>query len=143
MMNHLKKSTEDLTGRLPVWRALTNLFLDTKIDGNELVSIANVCASSSYSIENLNSILFKEVFPAFESNLIAVYGGEWCGWTDDEIVEKIQAADNFFSRIRWANPIYFPVYFPRYFEIKHEISELWKQIKNKIIEIRSTSITKI
>lgn len=89
----MKEFDEDLRNREPVWEALSTLFLDTSLSW-ELPRIARVCAESPYSLEELRSILFDEVFPACRFNLsVALWPApEWApldpDWLRDRIREK-------------------------------------------------------
>lgn len=49
--------------RLPVWEALSELFLDVELDAHDHERIAGHLATSSYSIQELEEILYFEVYP--------------------------------------------------------------------------------
>ena len=79
---------DDLQNRLPVWVAMTDFYLDTELADEAISMIARVCAVSPYSIEELERIMFCEVWPAFVPNLMCV-AGEWAGWPDDYVRERV------------------------------------------------------
>ena len=60
----------DLENRLPVWDELQMIFMDGD-PALSLRSMANACASSPYTIEEIEQILFNEVLPACRFNLLA------------------------------------------------------------------------
>jgi hypothetical protein len=65
--------------RLPVWRELAALYLDTEHDDAGLRYIAGVLAASPYSVAELREIELWEVAPVVWSNLI-VPAGAWQGF---------------------------------------------------------------
>lgn len=75
--------------RLVVWRALSELFLDTELNNRAYQSIALTIQRSKLSINDTEHILWKEVFPALEKNLNNV-AGVWDGWSDDWLLENLQ-----------------------------------------------------
>jgi hypothetical protein len=87
----MKAIDQDLCKRQPVWEALSTLFLDTSLSA-ELPRIAKVCAESPYSIPELRTILFSEVFPACRTNLSPSLwpGGEWSGFDPDWLRDRIR-----------------------------------------------------
>ncbi|WP_395336794.1 hypothetical protein WBP06_20665 [Novosphingobium sp. BL-8H] len=65
-----------LDARLPVWMALSELFLYTELSLDDIVRIADVLNASPYDARVLERILVEEALPAFGPNLLAV-AGEW------------------------------------------------------------------
>lgn len=80
--------SEELERRRPVWGALSDLFLDTELDQGWLTTIARTLARSGYSDEELEQILYGEVFPACSCNLHSM-AGEWAGIDVDWLQERI------------------------------------------------------
>ncbi|MGV2068412.1 DUF7079 family protein [Agrobacterium sp. 22-226-1] len=74
----------DVQRRLPVWHAMSNLFLDTELEASDYRRIAEALEISGYSLAELRSILEDEVAPAFASNLWSV-AGEWAGWSKNDV----------------------------------------------------------
>ncbi|BBM82293.1 DUF7079 family protein [Candidatus Uabimicrobium amorphum] len=73
--------------RLPVWKAIADLFLDTEI---ELLyePIAQVLANSPYDLRTLNHIYTYEVAPVYHVNLLSV-AGEWGGFSEESVKVNI------------------------------------------------------
>lgn len=81
--------TEDqILERMPVWEALSELFLDDGLAQEDCQRMASVLARSRYSVEELQEILRHEVYPACALNLICV-AGAWGAWGEDWIRERI------------------------------------------------------
>lgn len=78
--------------RLTVWRALSELFLDTELDASAYARIAQVVAASGYSPDELKTILWNELFPVLQYNLRSV-AGEWSGWSDEWLVQHIRVSE--------------------------------------------------
>src|SRR5687767_5097563 len=70
--------------RLPVWHALSDLFLDTELQPEDYRRIAAKLRASAYSPAILRTIFMDEVAPAFVFNLLDV-AGEWTGWSEEEV----------------------------------------------------------
>ena len=87
-MRRAEAETEDLDARIPVWAALSELYLDTDV---RLFhdSIARALASSPYALDVLERILRDEVHPALYTNLLQV-AGEWAGFDDAWLVDHVQ-----------------------------------------------------
>ncbi len=78
----------ELEKRLPVWRALSDLFLDTELNHSDFEYIANRIRKSDYSALEAQTILWNEVFPALGDNL-RIGTGEWAYFSDDWLQERI------------------------------------------------------
>lgn len=70
--------------RLPVWTALSDLFLDTELLDADIHRIAEVLAKSPYGVAEIADILKDEVLPAFAPNLLSL-AGEWTPWSEAEV----------------------------------------------------------
>jgi hypothetical protein len=77
-------SEAEIEQRLPVWHALSELFLDTEQREQDYRYIADALRSSGYGIGELRTILEEEVAPAFITNLLSV-AGEWAGWSREDV----------------------------------------------------------
>jgi hypothetical protein len=66
---------DELAQRRPVWDAMSDLFLDTEVRFS-VPSVVRTCATSHYSLEQLDRIFWVEVFPLAIGNLLQV-AGEW------------------------------------------------------------------
>lgn len=92
----LPNAGDDLANRRPVWLALSDLFLDTDVT-SLYDATARVLSASPYSLEQLESILFDEVYPVCCPNLLSV-AGVWTGF-DAEWLEHRILALNAFKRV--------------------------------------------
>lgn len=77
----------DLGARVPVWEALSELFLDTDTSLSRRRR-ATQLAASPYSIEQLEYILVEEVYPVCKYNLWAA-AGDWEAINPDWLKSKI------------------------------------------------------
>ena len=79
--------------RLSVWRVLSDLFLDTELMNADYEFISNTLVDSNYSLQELEAILYYEVYPVCKYNLLS-FAGEWVGFGDDWIMENIAPRKN-------------------------------------------------
>lgn len=77
--------------RLPVWTALSELFLDTELTTTDLQAIAEILRQSPFDVAEIEYILRNEVTPAFIGNLMSV-AGQWAPWTEDEVLEIMNSS---------------------------------------------------
>jgi hypothetical protein len=77
--------------RLDLWRALSQLFLDTEVDDVTFKYIARTISESGRSLSEVEDILWYEVYPVLESNLRSV-AGVWDGWPDSWLLQNLPAA---------------------------------------------------
>jgi hypothetical protein len=83
-------SAEDVERRLPLWCALSELFLDTELQPADFDRVAAVLARAGVSADEARGILENEVAPVFIPNTLSV-AGEWAGWREDFVRERIVA----------------------------------------------------
>ncbi|MBK1884526.1 hypothetical protein JIN85_19070 [Luteolibacter pohnpeiensis] len=89
--------------RLPVWNALSELFLDTELQEDDHQSIARVLAASPYTEKKLDEILRFEVTPVLKWNLLSI-ADEWAGFDEAWLREKLEPRID----VRpWLRPIVF------------------------------------
>jgi len=88
-----------IDARRPVWRALSELYLDTSYR-NAVRAAARELARSPYPLHELRAILFDEVHPVLARNL-CVTAGVWDGFDQDWLAGSI--ARNL-RRPRWLRP---------------------------------------
>ena len=93
-------STPADDARIPVWTALSDLYLDTDV-GLSHDHIVRTLAASPYSLEKLHEMLMYDVHPALYPNLMSV-AGEWAGFDEAWLVERIAAVRR---RPRWRRRI--------------------------------------
>lgn len=79
---------EELAKRRPVWVALSELWLDTKLQESDLAYIASVLKQSGYSLAELRAIHFNEVAPVVSPNLQLV-AGVWDGFDEEWLCAAI------------------------------------------------------
>ena len=79
----------EIERRTPVWEVLSRLFLDTEHEREELMGFAGELAGAGYSVEELEDMLFDEVYPVCAGNLSDPLG-DWmwydAGWLRGEIL---------------------------------------------------------
>lgn len=88
-MSPAQAATDDLDTRIPVWIALSELYLDTDVS-LWYDSIARTLAASPYAQDELERILIDELHPALHTNLLQV-AGEWAGFDEAWLVEHMKA----------------------------------------------------
>lgn len=90
--------------RMPVWSALSELFLDTELQEEDHQRIAQILSASPYSAKKLDEILRFEVTPVLKYNLSSI-AGEWTGfdesWLREQLVQRINARPFFRPRVSW------------------------------------------
>jgi len=84
-------SDEEIEARMPLWCALSTLFLDTEIQADAYHAIARAAREGNFSAEAVREILAQEVFPAFVFNLMDI-AGEWAGFHPDDVRRLILRA---------------------------------------------------
>ncbi len=79
---------DDADARIPVWNALSDLYLDTDV---ALLHdyIVRTLVASPYSLEALHEMLMYDVHPALYQNLMSVTG-EWAGFDEAWLLERIE-----------------------------------------------------
>jgi hypothetical protein len=78
---------DDLDARIPVWTALSELYLDTEVSAYR-AAIAATLAASPYPLDALHEILMDEVHPVLYPNLLSV-AGAWAGFDEPWLIERI------------------------------------------------------
>ena len=76
--------------RLTIWRALSNLFLDTEVDDIIIKYIARTILESGLVLSEVEDILWYEVYPVLGNNLRSV-AGVWDGWSDSWLLHHLPA----------------------------------------------------
>jgi hypothetical protein len=84
----MNEPSKEIDRRRPVWLALSDLFLDTELQDSNHQYIARILAESGYADEELESILYREVFPVCIGNLMSL-AGEWAGFPLEWLEERI------------------------------------------------------
>jgi hypothetical protein len=113
----IKPPDKDLAQRRFVWHILSELFLDTELTEKTLHSIGKELRASPYTWEQLEYILWREVYPVCIWNL-RVVAGEWAMFDGEWLEQQILARE----RMRFRLP-------PRFFTGKWMIAEEWLHVK--------------
>ena len=84
---------QQIQARLPLWEALSSLWLDTEVTDRDLEWIARVMADSGLTIEELWRVYSYEVAPVVYMNIYS-FAGQWLGFSPDwlrtEIVRNLR-----------------------------------------------------
>ena len=109
--------------RLPVWKALSEFFLDTELQPEDLERISKSLAASVYSADKLEDILVFEVCRGCRINLFA---WEWISFDEGWLIERIKP---YYNRPPW---------FKRVFLWRHRwmYERHWQKVKSRISSIR-------
>ncbi len=86
-------SEEVLRDRMPVWAAISELFLDTELDDADHRRIASTLASSPYGADELQRIYAEEVAPILHWNLkvpAGVWGAFDLEWLSESIATRVR-----------------------------------------------------
>ena len=113
----------EIERKLPVWTALSNLFLDTELQDWEYRSIARTLRSSGYSPVQLRSILVEEVAPAFVFNFFDV-AGEWTPWSEDDVRRIMLKSRGTLPPLQWMKRRMF----------KRHVAAEWEKIAHLLAE---------
>lgn len=81
-------SEDQITARMPLWCALSELLLDTQMQRQDYEAIARAAREGGFSTDQVRDIFEREVFPALAFNLMQV-AGEWAGFDADVVRERI------------------------------------------------------
>lgn len=80
---------DDDSARVPVWVALSDLYLDTAVETFH-DAIADTLAASPFPLDELQAMLVHDVHPVLFTNLMAP-AGVWTGFDPDWLVARIRA----------------------------------------------------
>ena len=87
-MRPMSASSNPSDPRIPIWIALSDLYLDTDVALSH-DCIARTLAVSPYSLDDLHEMLMYDVHPALYPNLLSV-AGEWAGFDEAWLVQRIE-----------------------------------------------------
>lgn len=79
--------------RLKAWSALSDLFLDTELADEDYARIARLVAETGYATDEVQEILWQEVYPVLAPNLMHV-AGVWDGWPEGWLLENIKVSNS-------------------------------------------------
>ncbi len=87
-------TNEEIQLRRPVWECLSRLFLDTELDERELQILSDQLGATSFTTEEIEQILRREVAPILAPNLLSP-AGVWDGfdqaWLEGSIVTRLSS----------------------------------------------------
>lgn len=117
---------DDIDARIPVWVALSDLYLDTDVTLS-YDHIVRTLAASPYPLDALHEMLMYDVHPALYMNLMSV-AGEWAGFDETWLLERIEAVRR---QPRWRHRI--SHWFAR------DIGVQWRALVPMIVDARSAA----
>jgi hypothetical protein len=119
-------SNTELENRRPVWIALSELFLDTNLDADDIERLAQALARSPYTLDELERVLLWEVYPACRANLVSI-AGEWSAFDPNWLESKIRRPLSGAS-IAWAGTVG---------RLGLRSSITWRRIKRAVVSART------
>jgi len=93
----------ELQKRRPVWRGLSDLFLDTHYTKEDVRRMGALLAQSPFTLAELDEIFLWEVYPACRSNPFAI-AGEWAGFDDQWLEARILRGPGGLGRL-WTSTV--------------------------------------
>lgn len=78
----------NIATRMPIWKVLSELFLDTELQESDYKYIANIILKTNYTPLEVHDILWNEVFPVVGVNFSSPIG-EWTGFDENWLKVKI------------------------------------------------------
>ena len=119
-------SSSELDARIPVWVALSDLYLDTDVSLS-YDYIVRTLVASPYSLDALHEMLMYDVHPVLYPNLLSM-AGEWGGFDEAWLIERILVAR---KQPRWRRR--FTQWFVR------DIGVQWRTLAPMIVAARSAA----
>ena len=113
----------DDDARVPVWIALSWLYLDTEVEAFH-DAIAATLAASPFPLDELQAMLMHDAHPVLFTNLMAP-AGVWDGFDEDWLVERIRARG---GRRRHGLSAWF----------RSDIDAQWRAVAAKIAALRTS-----
>src|SRR3546814_611504 len=93
MQQWVNLTEPEIDKRLPLWVALSNLWLDTELQHSDYSYIAKTIVESEFSVEEAIKIHKYEVAPAVLANLFSV-AGEWAGFDEKWLRKRCEKFAN-------------------------------------------------
>ena len=123
----MKPTEAQVEERLPVWKALSEFFLDTDLQPKELEQIAQSLAATNYSEQRLEEFLNFEVCVACRWN---IFSGRWGGFEDGWLRKKIIS---YYDWMPWLKKVHI---------LRHRsmYERYWNIVKPRISQIRAQKI---
>lgn len=126
-------SATELEARIPVWEALSALWLDTELQPCELENIARTIALSPYSVAQMQEIRDYELMPVLGANLLSV-AGEWAGfdapWLIRQCRRNVVRRESAWFRLRCTVRVWL---------LEKFIRSDWQQLMERVCGMRSNT----
>ena len=90
--------------RMDAWLALSELFLDTALDDDDIAAIVRQLKATGLSPADIEHIYEEEVAPVCWHNLLALPGGAWTGFRKEALVRAIVTQ---LRRPPWLHDVHF------------------------------------
>jgi len=120
----------DVEARIPVWGALSDLWLDTELQPYEREHIARIIAVSPYTLAEIREIRDYELMPVLGANLLSV-AGEWVGFNAQWLTRQCSEAAGRRASVRFRMGCRM-----RSFFLEHLIREDWQQVMRFVCGMR-------
>ena len=79
--------TDEISNRIPVWTALSEFYIDTELNQDDITRIKKVFIDSGQTLDDIKKIDIYEVFPLLQTNLLSP-AGTWAGFDDDWLMKE-------------------------------------------------------
>ena len=90
--------------RMDAWLALSELFLDTALDDDDITAIVRQLKATGLAPADIEHIYEEEVAPVCWHNLLALPGGAWTGFRKEALVRAIVTQ---LRRPPWLHDVHF------------------------------------
>jgi hypothetical protein len=123
--------------RKDVWHIMSGMFLDTAFEEDDVNYVARSLAATSFSTEELISIMQNEVAPILHTNLMCVAGQWGCFDRNTEVAEPIIKRLNYLKSVSvwvWAPFRKLSLWF-----YMSDVGPDWKKVLAVLKEIRNES----
>lgn len=127
----IKLDPTTLKGRIPIWKALSNLFLDTELQPHDFEYAAERLRESGLSISEIEGILWNELFPALGDNL-RITAGQWGYFSDAYLQKRIVGVMN------GSEPGMGDYGLISIYATRRIIDEAWRKVRSQLSKQRSS-----
>ena len=83
-----------------MWHMLSYFYLDHEMTHEHLSWVAERCAKSPYTVEELDIIMFRDLYPALIQNRWSPVG-EWLPWSEEFVVARVHKYRHKPTPVRW------------------------------------------
>jgi len=125
-------TSSDITNRKPVWKALSEFYLDNQLDDEEIEQVSRVIFESPYSIEEVKRINKYEIFPILQWNLLSI-AGEWDYFDENWLVARIT---NRLDNQSWYSILLVDLSYPLF---KWMTANNWSKVEKMYVQISNTT----